>query len=190
VRPELLFRLREVDEQDLVAGAGQAFDPALPAADSRLDAGDDLAALFGVELADPVDFAAPAPPPPPPKAAPRPAPAPRKRAAKRAPPAEEVVAPPAPTPAPRARRSRRAPPAPTPAPTAADAPAASAGLPKGTRVRMLGGIHAGRRGIVTWRKDRGGDPFTYAVRVSVDGRKATTQVSSTSQGRMWEVLPG
>ncbi|MCA9560711.1 MAG: SWIM zinc finger family protein, partial [Myxococcales bacterium] len=81
-RPELLFRLREVDEQDLVAGAGRAFDPSLPAADSRLDAGDDLAALFGVELADPGDFAAPAPPPA------APPPAPRKRAAKRAPPAD------------------------------------------------------------------------------------------------------
>ncbi len=179
-RPELLFRLREVDEQELVAGAGRAFDPSLPAADSRLDAGDDLAALFGVELADPVDFEAPAPPLAP-KAAPRPAP--RERAAKRTPPAEEAAAPPPPT---RARRSRRAPPAPA---AATDAPEASAGLPKGTRVRMLGGVHAGRRGMITWRKDRGGDRFTYAVRVSVDGRSATTQVSSTSQGRMWEILP-
>ena len=52
LRPELLFRLRQVDEQELIAGAGA--DVALsrkgPAAGKVLE-GADLAEVFGVELA-------------------------------------------------------------------------------------------------------------------------------------------
>jgi uncharacterized Zn finger protein len=50
--PELLFRLREVDEQELIAkaGSGLAFEtPAPPAA--KLLGGEDLADVFGIDLA-------------------------------------------------------------------------------------------------------------------------------------------
>jgi uncharacterized Zn finger protein len=52
-RPELLFLLRDVDENDLVA----QLDTTMPLAKKRLDAGkvlesDDLSALFGLDMAD------------------------------------------------------------------------------------------------------------------------------------------
>lgn len=53
-RPALLFRLRAVDENDLVAGIGEA----LPAAKAAPEAGrvlqiEDMAALFGIDIAAP-----------------------------------------------------------------------------------------------------------------------------------------
>jgi len=59
--PELLFRLREVDEKDLIARAGSAtpLSRKRPAAD-RVLAADGLSELFGLEMAD----APPAAPPP------------------------------------------------------------------------------------------------------------------------------
>jgi len=52
-QPELLFRLRQVNEQDLLAGAGTAtrLSKKAPAAGKVL-ADSDLASVFGVELAD------------------------------------------------------------------------------------------------------------------------------------------
>jgi uncharacterized Zn finger protein len=52
-RPELLFRLRGVDENDLVADLGSALPLAKhgPAAGKTLEA-DDMAALFGLDMAD------------------------------------------------------------------------------------------------------------------------------------------
>jgi len=54
-QPELLFRLRQVNEQDLLAGAGAAtrLSKKAPAAGKVL-ADSDLASMFGVELADAV----------------------------------------------------------------------------------------------------------------------------------------
>jgi uncharacterized Zn finger protein len=51
-QPELLFRLHSVDEKELIAGAGKALPQAkkAPAADKVLD-GEDLAALFGLDMA-------------------------------------------------------------------------------------------------------------------------------------------
>ena len=51
-QPELLFRLHSVDEKELIAGAGKALPQAkrAPAAKKVL-AGEDLAALFGLEMA-------------------------------------------------------------------------------------------------------------------------------------------
>ncbi len=61
-QPELLFRLRQVNEQDLLAGAGTAtrLSKKAPAAGKVL-ADSDLASVFGVELADavPADAALP-----------------------------------------------------------------------------------------------------------------------------------
>jgi uncharacterized Zn finger protein len=53
-RPELLFRLRKVDEKELIAVAGRDLPLSRkgPAAD-RVLAADDLSALFGVEIAAP-----------------------------------------------------------------------------------------------------------------------------------------
>jgi len=61
-QPELLFLLREVDEQELVAeaSAGAVLAHASPTSDKVL-ASDDLSALFGIDLGVPE---APAPPPP------------------------------------------------------------------------------------------------------------------------------
>jgi uncharacterized Zn finger protein len=51
-QPELLFRLHSVDEKELIAGAGKALPQAkrAPAAGKVLG-GEDLAALFGLEMA-------------------------------------------------------------------------------------------------------------------------------------------
>jgi uncharacterized Zn finger protein len=51
-QPELLFRLHSVDEKDLIAGAGKALPQAkrAPAAGKVLG-GEDLAALFGLDMA-------------------------------------------------------------------------------------------------------------------------------------------
>ena len=51
-RPELLFKLREVDEKELIARAGKSVSLASkgPAAERVLDGGD-LSALFGLEMA-------------------------------------------------------------------------------------------------------------------------------------------
>jgi len=51
--PELLFKLRQVDQQDLIASAGRdlARSPAPPSAGKVLD-DTDLSAMFGIEMAD------------------------------------------------------------------------------------------------------------------------------------------
>jgi len=56
-RPELLFVLRDVNEHELLAGAGQdvALKKALPSAVKVLDDGD-VAALFGLEMAETANF--------------------------------------------------------------------------------------------------------------------------------------
>jgi uncharacterized Zn finger protein len=96
-RPELLFRLRAVDEKQLIAG----IDKALPLSKPRRAAGkvlqtDDVSALFGLDMAEPVPppakSAAAVKAPPAPKAKSAPA-ATRKRSAttqapKRPPPTE------------------------------------------------------------------------------------------------------
>jgi uncharacterized Zn finger protein len=50
--PELLFRLYEVDEQELIAGAGKELPLAKtgPARSKMLDS-DDLSAMFGLDIA-------------------------------------------------------------------------------------------------------------------------------------------
>jgi hypothetical protein len=55
-QPELLFRLREVDEQELIAGAGSAvpFGGQRPAA-GKILGGEDLAAVFGLDMAPAAD---------------------------------------------------------------------------------------------------------------------------------------
>lgn len=80
-QPELLFRLRDVDEKDLLADldGGLPLSAGAPAADKLL-AHDDLSALFGLDLAIP-DGGPEAPPPAAPHPAPKP-PAP-SRASKR-----------------------------------------------------------------------------------------------------------
>jgi uncharacterized Zn finger protein len=65
-QPDLLFRLRAVNENDLVAGIGKALPMTKrePAADKVLDA-DDMAALFGLDMVDaaePVEAAVVPPP--------------------------------------------------------------------------------------------------------------------------------
>ena len=51
-QPELLFRLHEVDEKDLIAGAGKALPLAKegPAA-TKVLGGEDLSVLFGLDMA-------------------------------------------------------------------------------------------------------------------------------------------
>ena len=51
-QPDLLFRLHEVDEKELIAGAGKVFPLAkkVPAA-TRVLGGEDLSALFGLDIA-------------------------------------------------------------------------------------------------------------------------------------------
>jgi uncharacterized Zn finger protein len=51
-QPDLLFRLHNVDEKELIAGAGKALPQAkrAPAANKVLG-GEDLAAMFGLEMA-------------------------------------------------------------------------------------------------------------------------------------------
>ena len=52
-KPDLLFRLHQVDEQELIAGAGKALplSKQAPAAKKVLAAGEDLSALFGLDMA-------------------------------------------------------------------------------------------------------------------------------------------
>src|SRR5260370_39191630 len=51
-QPDLLFRLREVDEKELIAGAGKALPLARKApAATKILGGEDLAALFGLDMA-------------------------------------------------------------------------------------------------------------------------------------------
>ena len=55
-QPELLFRLREVDEKELIAGAGKArpLSKCAPAS-GRILGGEDLADLFGLDIAHSTD---------------------------------------------------------------------------------------------------------------------------------------
>lgn len=50
-QPELLFRLRAVNEQELIASAGQSL-PGAKQSPSRALAGEDLSRLFGLDMAD------------------------------------------------------------------------------------------------------------------------------------------
>jgi uncharacterized Zn finger protein len=50
VHPELLFKLREVDQQDLVANASRRMTKP---GTSKLLEGENLSELFGIEIADP-----------------------------------------------------------------------------------------------------------------------------------------
>ena len=52
-QPELLFRLHDVDEKELIAGAGKALPQAkrAPAA-TKVLGGEDLSALFGLDMAE------------------------------------------------------------------------------------------------------------------------------------------
>jgi uncharacterized Zn finger protein len=61
-QPDLLFRLRQVDEQELITRAGADVPLAKKGpAKSKVLADEDLAGVFGVELAPPVQPTAPAP---------------------------------------------------------------------------------------------------------------------------------
>jgi len=51
-QPELLFRLANVDEKQLIAGAGQAPLQQKTPATKRVLAGEDLSALFGLDMAE------------------------------------------------------------------------------------------------------------------------------------------
>jgi uncharacterized Zn finger protein len=63
-QPELLFRLRAVDEKDLIARAAKATPLAKPApAAGKLLAGEDLSAIFGLDMAAPAAGDKPAKPP-------------------------------------------------------------------------------------------------------------------------------
>jgi uncharacterized Zn finger protein len=57
-RPELLFALRQVDQQDLIARAGSGLSKAKAPAGAKRLAEDDLSEMFGIEMAPP---ASPAP---------------------------------------------------------------------------------------------------------------------------------
>jgi uncharacterized Zn finger protein len=61
-RPQLLFALRGVDENEMLAGAGQdlAISKSAPAAAKVLD-DNDVAALFGLEMAEPINSGVPVP---------------------------------------------------------------------------------------------------------------------------------
>ena len=63
-QPELLFKLHKVDEKELIAKAGQELPLArrAPGAEKTLDS-EDLAAIFGLEMAQTADAAAPLPVP-------------------------------------------------------------------------------------------------------------------------------
>jgi uncharacterized Zn finger protein len=51
-QPELLFRLHSVDEKELIAGAGKALPQAKRApAGAKILGGEDLGAMFGLEMA-------------------------------------------------------------------------------------------------------------------------------------------
>jgi len=185
-RPELLFRLRAVDEGDLIAsaGTGLAIGRQAPVRGKVLDDGD-LSAIFGVEMAgDMVE--APAPERVsrrssaggrPGKAAPARAPQPA------APPEPVAVAKP-----PRARRKASAVPL-DPLPPAPSAPPARPMiLVKGAPVRMLAGIYAGYTGVIASIQVQAGSRpdaiYTLALK-GPDGRRARTTVKHASQGRVW-----
>jgi uncharacterized Zn finger protein len=176
-RPELLFRLRQVDETDLLAQAAAA-DIALgddaPAAGRVLE-DDDLSALFGVDVAPGTGAAAATPggtarkagvarAKPKPKAKSKAQP---KAKSKAKPKAQPKVA----------SRARPKPGAKAPAPAV---------LAKGTAVRMRAGVYEGWSGRISWVRERG-SRVTYAFSlVGPDGRKATTQAASSSFGTKWE----
>src|SRR5208337_858664 len=63
-QPELLFKLHKVDEKDLIAKAGEGIPLSrmAPGAEKTLGS-DDLSAIFGLEMAQPADAAAPLPVP-------------------------------------------------------------------------------------------------------------------------------
>jgi len=62
-QPELLFRLHEVDEKELIAGAGTALPLARQApAAGKVLGGEDLSVLFGLEIAQDIGPEAPAKP--------------------------------------------------------------------------------------------------------------------------------
>jgi uncharacterized Zn finger protein len=64
-RPELLFVLRNVDEHELLASAGQDLTLAQPApSPAKMLEDGNLAALFGLEMAEPAGTDAPGPPVP------------------------------------------------------------------------------------------------------------------------------
>jgi uncharacterized Zn finger protein len=62
-KPELLFRLRKVDEKDLLAAAGKGAAVAPAAASGRVLEGEDLGRMFGIEM-DAAAAASPAKAPP------------------------------------------------------------------------------------------------------------------------------
>jgi len=73
-QPELLFTLRDTDHAELVAGLGRDMPLAKPpSATARILESDDMAALFGLDMAE-------APPPPEKSPAPKPAPSKKKGA--------------------------------------------------------------------------------------------------------------
>jgi uncharacterized Zn finger protein len=51
-QPELLFRLRGVDEMELIANAGKAAPVTKPGSARRVLGGEDLSAMFGLDLAE------------------------------------------------------------------------------------------------------------------------------------------
>ena len=59
-QPDLLFRLHNVDEKELIAGAGEALPQAKKApAAKKVLGGEDLSALFGLEMAPEASTAKP-----------------------------------------------------------------------------------------------------------------------------------
>jgi uncharacterized Zn finger protein len=58
-KPELLFVLRNVDEQELLAGAGDDLSFARATPGAKLLDGSDVAALFGLEMAEAIDLETP-----------------------------------------------------------------------------------------------------------------------------------
>jgi uncharacterized Zn finger protein len=63
-QPELLFKLHEVDEKELIAKAGKGLPLArkAPVPEKTLGS-EDLSAIFGLEMAQTADAAGPLPPP-------------------------------------------------------------------------------------------------------------------------------
>ena len=162
-RPDLLFRLRQVDEGDLIAsaGSGLATDRRAPSTGRVLDDGD-LSAIFGVELAGAVEPAeGPAQPEP--------------RMAR--PKAPVKVPTPAPPPAPRSR--------------AATLPPGI--FVKGAAVWMMKGRYAGYAGRIAFASAltvRSPVDLIYALALTgPDGRRARTTVKHTTHGTSWTTVP-
>lgn len=176
-RPELLFRLRQVDEAELIASAASslAIDRQAPASGKVLEEGD-LSAIFGVEIAAAEPLTSPAPlsalPTPPRGRVKAPAsPAARPAAARRPP---------------RVRLKKA--PAAVPAPALPDRPAV---LAKGTEVRMLAGKYAGYAGHVASARaqaDSQTDAIYTLALTGPDGHRARTTVKHASLGRTWAVV--